>query len=157
MVDSSLLKGISFGLVSGVITTLGMMIGLDVGTSSKITVILGVITIAIADAFSDSLGVHVSEESEKRSKKKIWNATVATFLSKLFFAMSFIIPLMIFELGTAVIISVIYGLALISIISYYIAKKQKKIAWHMITEHLVIAIVVITISFFVGNWFKNIT
>jgi len=52
----SLRTGISFGLTSAVITTLGLMVGLHSGTHSKIVVLAGILTIAIADAFSDALG-----------------------------------------------------------------------------------------------------
>ena len=54
----------SFGLTSGIITTLGLIVGLHSGTHSKLAVIGGILTIAMADAFSDALGIHVSEESE---------------------------------------------------------------------------------------------
>jgi hypothetical protein len=50
-------KGVSFGLTSGVITTLGLIVGLHSGTHSKIAVISGIPTIAIADAMSDALGM----------------------------------------------------------------------------------------------------
>ena len=51
----SLRTGISFGLTSAVITTLGLMVGLHSGTGSKLVVLGGILTIAIADAFSDAL------------------------------------------------------------------------------------------------------
>ena len=60
----SLRTGISFGLTSGIITTLGLMVGLHSGTHSRVIVIGGILTIAIADAFSDALGIHISEESK---------------------------------------------------------------------------------------------
>ena len=83
----SLKVGFSFGLTSGIITTLGLMVGLNSGTRSKLVIIGGVLTIAIADAFSDALGIHISEESENRhSGKEIWEATMSTFLSKFIFA-----------------------------------------------------------------------
>ena len=47
----SIRKGLGFGLNSGVITTLGMMVGLSASTQSRIAVIGGIIAIAIADAF----------------------------------------------------------------------------------------------------------
>ena len=48
---SSFKVGVGFGLTSGVITTLGLMVGLYSGTASRIAVIGGIITIAVADAF----------------------------------------------------------------------------------------------------------
>ncbi|MBW1641510.1 MAG: VIT1/CCC1 transporter family protein, partial [Deltaproteobacteria bacterium] len=69
----SLRKGISFGLTSGTITTLGLMVGLHSGTHSRMVVIGGILTIAVADAFSDALGIHISAESENEcSPKEIW-------------------------------------------------------------------------------------
>jgi len=73
----SLKTGFSFGLTSGIITTLGLMVGLHSGTHSKLAVTGGILTIAIADAFSDALGIHISEESKnKRITKEIWQTTV---------------------------------------------------------------------------------
>jgi hypothetical protein len=70
-------------MTSAVITTLGLMVGLHSGTHSRVVVLGGILTIAIADAFSDALGIHVSEESENvHSVRQIWGATIATFLSK---------------------------------------------------------------------------
>ena len=57
MMKESLKTGITFGLTSGVITTLGLMVGLHSGTGSRIAVIGGILTIAVADAFSDALGI----------------------------------------------------------------------------------------------------
>ena len=45
--------GMSFGLVSGVITSLGLVVGLTVGTQSQIAVIGGIVTIAVADSLSE--------------------------------------------------------------------------------------------------------
>lgn len=38
------------------------MIGLMAGTHSKLAVLGGILTIAIADAMSDALGIHISQE-----------------------------------------------------------------------------------------------
>ena len=149
----SLQTGFSFGLTSGIITTLGLMVGLHSGTHSKIVVIGGVLMIAIADAFSDALGIHISEESEnKHSTKEIWESTIATFLTKLIFASTFIVPVLLFQLTTAIIISVIWGLSLMTIFSFYMAKQQNEKPWRVILEHFVIAFVVIIITHFVGDW-----
>jgi len=51
---ASFKTGLSFGLTSGVITTLRLMVGLHSGTRSRTVVIGGILTIAIADAMSDA-------------------------------------------------------------------------------------------------------
>lgn len=153
----SLKIGFSFGLTSAIITTLGLMVGLEAGTGSKVTVIGGVLTIAIADAFSDALGIHVSEESENRhSTKEIWQSTLATFVAKFIFASTFIVPLLLFSLSIAIIVAVVWGLSLLGIFSFLIARQQEAKAWIVITEHLVIALVVILITHYVGDWISAI-
>lgn len=145
--------GISFGLTSGTITTLGLMVGLHSGTHSKAAVVGGILTIAIADAFSDALGIHVSQESEnEHPKKHVWEATITTFLSKLIFALSFILPVLFFNLFDAVIISIVWGLSLLALFSFLMARRQKTDPGKVVLEHLVIALVVIIITHFIGDW-----
>jgi len=149
----SIKTGVSFGLTSGIITTLGLMVGLNTGIGIKLVVIGGILTIAIADAFSDALGIHISEEtSHQNGHKAIWEATIATFFTKLIIASSFIIPLLIFNLSTAVIINIGWGLLLLIIFNYYLAKSKKENPWFVIGEHLLITIVVIIITYFVGRF-----
>ncbi|OYT30158.1 hypothetical protein B6U98_00015 [Thermoplasmatales archaeon ex4572_165] len=155
--DRSLKVGVSFGLTSGVITTLGLMIGLYSSTNSSLVIIGGILTISIADSLSDALGIHISEESENvHSEKEIWKSTIATFLSKFIFALTFILPIFIFpKLSTAIIISIIWGLTLLIVLSYFIAKQQKIKPWKPILEHLLIAVIVIILTYFVGCWIST--
>ena len=148
----SVRKGFSFGLTSGIITTLGLIVGLHSSTRSSIAVIGGVLVIAIADAMSDAFGVHISEEAEnKHSNKEVWESTAATFISKFFFASTFIIPILVFTLDTAIVVSIIWGLFLIAIFSCYMAKLQKTSIPKIVAEHLIIAIVVIVTTHYVGE------
>lgn len=152
----SLKTGFSFGSSSGIITTLGLMVGLHAGTQSKLAVMGGILTIAIADAFSDALGIHISEEAEnKHTTKEIWESTAATFLSKFVFAITFLVPVLGLELPTAIVVSVAWGLSLLGLFSFYIAKAQNAKPWRIIAEHLIIAWVVIAITHYVGVWIKS--
>jgi len=147
----SILKGTTFGLTSGIITTLGLIVGLNSGTHSKLVVLGGILTIAIADAFSDALGIHISEESENtHTTKEIWAATLCTFASKFLFALQFVIPIMVFSLNTAIIASVVWGLFLIALLSYLIAKMQKVNPLKVIGEHVFITCIVIAATHYVG-------
>lgn len=155
---NSLRKGISFGLTSGIITTLGLMVGLHSGTHSRSVVIGGILTIAIADAFSDALGIHISVEFENaNSPKKIWAATIATFISKLIFALTFIIPIIIFQLPIAIIVSLIWGMSMLALLSYAIAKDRNENPFKVISEHLFIACTVVIITHLLGHWIYNMT
>ncbi|RLC72367.1 MAG: hypothetical protein DRI26_03110 [Chloroflexi bacterium] len=152
----SLKTGFSFGLTSGIITTVGLMVGLHSGTHSRLVVIGDILTIAIADTFSDALGIHISKESEnKHTPKEIWESTISTFLSKFVFASTFIIPLLLLQLPVAIIISVVWGLLLLGVFSFLIARGQKTKPWVVVTEHLAIALAVILVAHYVGDWIQH--
>ena len=149
----SLKIGLSFGLTSGVITTLGLIVGLHSSTNSRPIIIGGILTIAIADAFADALGIHVSEESEgKHSNKEIWQSTISTFLSKFIFALTFIVPILLLPLSTAIIVSIVWGLSALGILRFRIAREQGAKPWKVITEHLLIGLVVIAATHYIGAW-----
>jgi len=141
--------GFNFGVTSAIITTLGLMVGLESATSSKLAVIGGILTIAVADACSDALGIHISEEGEeKHTKKQIWQSTISTFFFKFVFASIFIIPFLFLELVSAVYVNLALGFVLLGFFSYRLAKKDK---FKAVLEHVVLGIVVIVISYFIGK------
>ncbi|MHC4266919.1 MAG: VIT1/CCC1 transporter family protein [Planctomycetota bacterium] len=147
----SLKTGITFGLTSGTITTLGLMIGLYSGTNSRSVVIGGILTIAIADSLSDALGIHISEESNHtRTNLQVWIATVATFFSKLY-AITFVFPVLLFDLPVAININLVWGFTILTILSYYLAKSQGSKPWKVILEHLIITTVVVSLTHFLGK------
>ena len=158
MFKCSIMKGFGFGLASGVITTLGLMVGLNSSTHSYKVVVGGILVIAIADAFSDALGIHISEEAEnKHTTKEIWEATVGTFISKFIFSSMFIVPVILLPLKIAVIVSIVWGLFLIGLFSFYMARQQKTKHYEVVGEHLGIAILVIVITHYVGIWVSNLS
>lgn len=151
-------KGLSFGLTSGIITTIGLIVGLNSGTRSQMVIISGILTIAIADSLSDALGIHISEESKGDQKHhQVWVATLYTFLGKFLFGLSFLIPILILDLNSAIIVSVIWGVFLLSISSYYIARKNNDTPWKVIGEHLIIAALVIVATHYTGEWINSLS
>jgi len=152
-VKHSVKTGLSFGLTSAIITTLGLMVGLYSGTNSKIAVLGAVITIALADSMSDALGIHVSEESEnKHSCGLIWEATFTTFFSKGITTATFAVPVILFELKKAILINLCWGFLLLGIFSVYLAKIQNIKKSRVLIEHFLIAGIVIISTYYVGLW-----
>jgi VIT1/CCC1 family predicted Fe2+/Mn2+ transporter len=148
--------GIFFGATSGVITTIGLIVGLHAGTQSMVAVLGGILVVAVADAMSDALGIHIAQEADPDSTSDhIWAATIWTFVTKLIVALSFALPLLWLPLQIAVIVSVSWGLLVITLLSAYLAHVQRVKALPVITEHLVIAIVVVTVSYFIGIWVRT--
>ncbi len=145
--------GLFFGASSGVITMLGLITGLNAGTQSITAVLGGILVIAVADSMSDALGIHLAEEADPNTDQvHVWQATITTFITKFVFAISFAVPLLLLPLGPAVIASVAWGMLVIVVLSYFLARSQNESPWFIILEHLGIAILVVVLSHFIGLW-----
>lgn len=153
MNNKSFVIGLGFGLASGVITTLGLLIGLFASTYSKGVMLAGILTIAIADAFSDAAGIHISEESKgEHSEKEIWASTLFTFIFKFIVAISFFFIVFLSPITLGVILSIIWGFLLVGAFSYFIAKKNKGRPIMAVLEHSLIMVFVVFITYFLGKW-----
>jgi VIT1/CCC1 family predicted Fe2+/Mn2+ transporter len=120
--------GLFFGATSGVITTIG-------------------------DAKSDALGIHLAEEADPdATPQHVWAATISTFLNKFFFALSFSVPLLLLPLDQAVLASLLWGMLVIIVLSYFLARAQNASPIMIIGEHLGIAILVVVLSHLIGVW-----
>ncbi len=145
--------GLFFGATSGVITTIGLIVGLNSGTKSVIAVLGGILVIAVADAMSDALGIHLAEEADPSTTHgHVWSATIMTFLTKFAFSISFAVPLLLLPLATAVLASVIWAMLVIIVLSYFLARSQDEPPLAIIAEHVGIAMLVVIFSHYIGVW-----
>jgi VIT1/CCC1 family predicted Fe2+/Mn2+ transporter len=119
-------------------------------------VIGGILTIAIADAMSDALGMHIAEESKNGgSIVEIWESTMATFVAKLVIALTFAVPVLLLPLSTAIMVSVTWGLLLLAILSFAVARAQQIAPWKVIGEHVVIGMTVVAMTHVLGDWIRE--
>lgn len=143
--------GISFGVTSGVITTIGLLVGLSAGTNSKTAVVAGILTIAVADSLSDALGIHISEENEGvHSGREVWTATAATFAAKFVMAMTFLIPVFLLPLATAVVVAITWGAAALAMLSFNAGRRRGVDPKSIVVEHLGVAAVVVAAAYLLG-------
>jgi VIT1/CCC1 family predicted Fe2+/Mn2+ transporter len=142
----------SFGATSAIITNLGIITGLNTLAHPKLSIIAGILVVALADNIADSFGIHIYQESECIENKEIWFSTLSNFLTRIFVSLTFIILAAALPLNLAVLCSICWGLALLTIMSYAIAKERKVNPYSVIFEHIIIAIFVITLSHFIGRY-----
>lgn len=149
--------GFSFGLPSGIVTTLGLMVGLYSSTQSQYIVMGGILTIAVADSLSDAMGMHLAQESDNNiSHLEVWKSTIFTFVGKFIFSSIFIFPVLLLNLQTAILLSIAIGLYFIFLISLIIARLRNDNPFKVITEHVFITIIVIIIANYIGILISNI-
>jgi len=150
------LSKFSFGITSAIVTSLALMLGLDTLNNARSSIIGALLIIAVADNISDSLGIHVYKESlTQGSTSDLWVFTITNFVTRLGVMVLFIILVVTLPLNIAAGISVMFGLTLLSVMSYYIGIQQKINPAKSVAEHLAIAILVIIASHFLGQLISN--
>jgi hypothetical protein len=142
----------SFGATSAIITNLGIITGLDTLTHPKLSIIGALLVIALADNMSDSFGIHIYQESEHLGKKEVWLSTLTNFLTRLFVSSTFIILIIVLPIRLAAVCSVIWGLFVLTVMTYTIEKQRQISPYSAIFVHLTIAVIVVVASNFIGGF-----
>ena len=145
----------SIGMTSAIVTSMGLIAGLAQSSNTKTSIIAGLLIFAIADNISDSLGIHIYKESEGVSKREITLTTFGNFFVRLILAITFILIVLLLPPDAAFIIASIWGMFLLTILSYVIAKAKNTHPLREIIYHLMIALVVIIGSTFLGSFIAN--
>ena len=140
----------SFGATSAIITNLGIITGLDTLAHPKLSIIGALLVIALADNMSDSFGIHIYQESEHLSKKEVWLSTLTNFFARLFVSSTFIVLIILLPIKVAAACSVIWGLLILTVMSYAIARQRKMNPYTAILVHTIVALFVVTASKFIG-------
>ncbi|MCX5711544.1 MAG: hypothetical protein NTY47_00510 [Candidatus Omnitrophica bacterium] len=142
----------SFGATAAIITNLSLIVGLRTGEHAKLSIIASMLVIALADNISDSMGIHIYQESECLDPREVWSSTMSNFLSRLLVSLTFMFLVLFLPINVAAVISIAWGLLLLSAMSYMIAKDRNMTPYKIIIEHLAIAIAVIIMSNFAGQF-----
>ena len=146
----------SFGATSAIITCLALIIGLAKSPNPRFAIIGSLLVIAIADNISDSLGIHIYQESDLKKSEVVRTATLFNFLTRFGVILVFILLILLLPLFYASIFSVIWGISLLVLLSYYIALEQHNNPYKVILGHVAIAVVVIIISNYVSEWILHL-
>ena len=141
----------SFGATAAIITNLALIFGLRTGEHAKLSIIGGMLIIAIADNISDSIGIHIYQESELLETKEVWLSTFTNFISRFLISLTFVLMVLFLPIKLAAVCTLIWGLLLLSIMSYMIAKDKGINPYSAILEHVSIAVAVVVGSNFIGR------
>ena len=110
----------SFGTTSARDTSLAFVVGLS--GSSKVAIVVSLLVFAVADNVSDSLGLHIFQESELKQPRVISVSTFSNFFTRLSLVLVFVLLVALLPIEIAVVASLVYGISLLSLLSYLIAK-----------------------------------
>ncbi|MGQ9847695.1 MAG: hypothetical protein ACUVQP_09405, partial [Bacteroidales bacterium] len=118
-------RDFAFGITSGVMTTMGIIIGVWFGAKERIAVIAGIFAVAASDSFSDAMAMYTDEKMKgKINEIKALKKAFATFFFKAIMALTFAIPFIVIpekNLILAIAIDIFWAVFVIFIFSLQIA------------------------------------
>jgi hypothetical protein len=144
------LPTISFGVVSATVTSIGLIIGFGAAGISKATIVAGLFIVALADNLTDSLSIHIYQESEELEERAAFKATMSNFAARLSVSLSFVALVLAFSTVTMVVVSLTWGISLLTAISWLVARHRHANIAAEVFKHLAVAAVVIASSQAIG-------
>ena len=151
------LRSVSFGSPAAIVTSMGLIIGLDAATATKAAVVGSLLIIGIADNLTDSLSVHIYQESEKLADRRAFRTTIANYIARLVTTLSFVMAFLLLPDSIAIFGCAVWGFFLLSGLSYFLAKARRVSPFAEIYKHAGVAVVVICISKLLGFWIQGLT
>ena len=145
------IRNVSFGVTAAIVTSMGLVVGLDAATAAKATILSGLLVVAIADNLTDSLSIHIYQESEQLESRTAFHATVTNFGTRLGLSLSFVLLVAILPVEVAVIASIVWGSLLLAVLTCLVARARKLPVVREVAKHLAVAAVVMLASKTIGS------
>jgi vacuolar iron transporter family protein len=139
-----------FGGAAATITNISLIVGLGSAGAGKPAILGGLLTIALADNISDSLGIHLYKEAEGSGSRISFLATALNFFARLLVSLTFVGIILTCSIPNAILLATVWGLLLLIVISYFIGRSTGQTSILEIVKHVLVAAAVIIMSRYVG-------
>jgi hypothetical protein len=146
---------ISFGGTAAIATSMALIVGLDAANAGRAIMISALLIAAVADNLTDSLSVHMYQESERLDQKEAFVGTVANFVTRFVVCLSFVLIVALLRGHAAVIGGIVWGMSLLAALSCFLARHRKVSATAEVAKHLAVALVIILVSKSIGHWINT--
>jgi predicted adenylyl cyclase CyaB len=143
---------LAFGITSGILTTIGVLVGVNSATADRLSVVAAVVAIAVADSCSDAFGMYMAKMSERSAApKQALRHALGTLVGKAFLPLTFLVPLLVLPLGVAVWLDLAWGALALALLSAEQAVVEQRAIARRIARNLGLALVIIAASALAGR------
>jgi len=147
------IHGAMFGLMDGIITTIGVVLGMS-AFGNQPTLIIAAMAAALANSIANAAGVHVGTESSRMfSQDHVMLSTAYAFLSTLVVSITVIIPHFFLPLIQATWLSVAVGAVILGAMGFFVARYRNRTPWKIILEYVAIGLIVSLVTYLGGQVF----
>lgn len=142
----------TFGSTAAIVTSVGLIVGFGVATVSRATIVSGLLIIALADNISDSLSIHIYQESENLEPRASFRATLTNFIARFVVVMSFVAIVLLLPLSMVATASLAWGVLLLGVLTYTVARLRGVRPGQEMLRHMAVALAVVAVSRLLGGW-----
>jgi len=150
--NSRRLSAISFGATSAIVTSVGLIVGFGSAEVPKTAIISGLLIVGLADNLTDTLSIHIFQESELLEQRAAFRVTIGNFLARACIAGTFVILSALLSGLLAVLACLAWGLTLLVGLTYFVARNRGVSVTTELLKHVALAAVVILASALIGSW-----
>jgi VIT1/CCC1 family predicted Fe2+/Mn2+ transporter len=146
------LNRVSFGGTAATVTSIALIIGLNTANASQKAIITALLIAGLADNLTDSLSVHIYQESERLQEREAFFGTLTNFAARLSLSLSFVLLVAALPISAATTAALIWGTLLLGAMSYLLARERQVSPFPEVVKHLVVAYLIIFASKGIGYW-----
>ena len=146
---------ISFGGTAGVVTSMALITGLNAANAKTETIISALLIAAVADNLTDSLSVHMYQESERLEQRAAFLGTLGNFATRLLVCLSFVLVTTLLRKPLIAVVGVAWGMSLLTALTYVLARDRRVSTISEVAKHLAVASLIIVISGSIGHWITS--
>jgi hypothetical protein len=146
---------ISFGGTAAIVTSMALIVGLDAAHAARSTIVSALLIAAVADNLTDSLSVHIYQESERLDETEAFIGTLTNFATRFLLCLTFVLLIATLPLALGVLGAIAWGVILLATLTWMLANQRGVGAFSEVTKHLVVAIAVIAASKGIGYWISD--
>ena len=153
-------QGVAFGTMDGLITILGVVIGIASATQNSGAVVISGLVAGLANAFGNSFGFYASELAERAehiqenqhisSMTETRRSTLLAFVHSLASTIVIVAPFVMFGLTYAMINSLILTLALLFALGTIVGRFSHASPWKFGVRYVLLGLAGAALSFMVG-------
>lgn len=146
---------ISYGGSAAIATSMALVSGLGAAGATKPVVASALLIAALADNLTDSLSIHIFQESEQLEQKEAFAGTVSNFVTRLLVCLSFILLVWLLPVSVALGLIIAWGMLLLAALTFLVARERKVGAFLEVVKHLLVAASVVIVSKAIGSWIST--
>jgi VIT1/CCC1 family predicted Fe2+/Mn2+ transporter len=159
-------QGTAFGIMDGMITILGVVVGISQVTSSSTLVVVSGLVAGVANAFGNSIGFYASELAERGEhirenapvapSTEVYMSTVNSFISSLVAMLVPVLPFVLLPSMQAMAAAVTIAMVVLFSLGSYVGHLSGLSRFSFGLRYVILGLIGSGLSYLIGNLLRSL-